>query len=150
FLSHFFIYKGFGVASLLICTFFFVSGINLLFNRKVFSIWRNLKYVTVGLLVLSVSLAFIFASGNFRFGGGVGNMISDSLTGALGNVGTAALLLVVALAYFIWQFNPAFNLPAKKEQPLPAAEEAAGEEEDDDDEQEDDKTGAGKAAMPPV
>ena len=149
FLSHFFIYKGFGVASLLICTFFFVSGINLLFNRKVFSIWRNLKYVTVGLLVLSVSLAFIFASGNFRFGGGVGNMISDSLTGALGNVGTAALLLVVALAYFIWQFNPAFNLPAKKEQPQPAAEEAAGEEEEDD-EQEDDKTETGKAVLPPV
>ena len=47
--SHFFIYKGFGIASLLICTFFFVVGTNLLFNRKVFSIWRNLKYVTIGL-----------------------------------------------------------------------------------------------------
>src|SRR5690606_24849278 len=65
------------------------------------------------------------------------------------NVGTAALLLVVALAYFIWQFNPAFNLPAKKEQPLPAAQEAAGEQEEDD-EQEDDKTGTGKAVLPPV
>ena len=31
FISHFFIYKGFGVASLLICTFFFIVGINLLF-----------------------------------------------------------------------------------------------------------------------
>ncbi|MGZ5221981.1 MAG: DNA translocase FtsK 4TM domain-containing protein, partial [Chitinophagaceae bacterium] len=57
--SHFFIFNCFGVASLLICTFFFVVGTNLLFNRKVFSIWRNLKYVTVGVLVLSVSLAFI-------------------------------------------------------------------------------------------
>ena len=40
--SYFFIENGFGIASLLICTFFFVVGINLLFRRKVFSIWRNL------------------------------------------------------------------------------------------------------------
>lgn len=117
-ISHFFIYKGFGIASLLICTFFFVVGVNLLFKRKVFSIWRNLKYVTVGLLVLSVSLAFIFARGTFPFGGGVGNMISDMLTGALGNFGTSALLLVVGFGYIIWQFNPSFNLPEKKKEIL--------------------------------
>ncbi len=115
-MAHFFIYKGFGVAALLICTFFFVVGVNLLFNRKVFSIWRNLKYVTLGLLVLSVSMAFIFQSqsNSFPFGGGVGAMINRWLVGALGNVGTAAVLLVLALGYFIWQFNPAFNLPARK------------------------------------
>jgi DNA segregation ATPase FtsK/SpoIIIE, S-DNA-T family len=111
--SHFFIYKGFGIASMLICTFFFVVGTNLLVNRKVFSIWRNLKYVTIGLLVLSVSLAFVF-SGEFPFGGGVGAMISNWLMGVFGTVGTAALLLVVAFAYIIWQFNPSFNIPAKK------------------------------------
>ena len=66
--SHFFIYRGFGIASLLFCTFFFVVGINLLMRRKVFSIWRNLRYVTVGLLVLCVSLAFIFGNSNFPFG----------------------------------------------------------------------------------
>jgi S-DNA-T family DNA segregation ATPase FtsK/SpoIIIE len=112
--SYFFIVKAFGVASLLICTFFFVVGINLLVNRKVFSIWKNLKYVTIGMLVLSVSLSFIFSNSDFYFGGGVGNMVSEWLTDALGNVGTAALLLVVGLAYIIWQFNPSFNLPAKK------------------------------------
>ncbi|MET0634737.1 MAG: DNA translocase FtsK [Chitinophagaceae bacterium] len=122
YIAHFFIYKGFGVASLLICTFFVVVGTNLLFNRKVFSIWRNLKYVTIGLLVLSVSLAFVFSGFEFKFGGDVGNMISRWLTGMLGTFGTAVLLLVVAFAYIIWQFNPAFNLPAKKI-PLPVNEE---------------------------
>lgn len=115
FLSDLFIAKGFGIAALLICTFFFVVGINLLFKKKVFSIGRNLKYVTIGLLVLSVSLAFIFYGVDFPFGGGVGKMIVDWLTGALGNLGTAALLLVLALAYVIWQFNPAFNFPGRKE-----------------------------------
>lgn len=122
--SHFFIFKAFGVASLLICTFFFVVGVNLLFNRKVFSIWRNLKYVTIGLLVLSVSLAFVFGGSEFSWGGGVGRMISSWLVGVFGTIGTAAILLVVAFGYFIWQFNPSFNLPAKQS---PAEKEETGE-----------------------
>jgi DNA segregation ATPase FtsK/SpoIIIE, S-DNA-T family len=130
--SHFFIFKAFGIASLLICTFFFVIGVNLLFNRKVFSIWRNLKYVTVGVLVLSISLAFVLSGSEFRFGGGVGVMISDWLIGIFGNVGTAALLFVVALAYIIWQFNPSFNLPAKK---IDETEPAVEDEEEIDEEE---------------
>ena len=130
--SHFFIYKGFGVASLLICTFFFVVGVNLLFNRKVFSIWRNLKYVTLGLVVLSVSLAFVFASSDFRFGGGVGDMINRWLIGALGTVGTGAVLLLLAIVYFIWQFNPTFNLPAKKEESIAEEENTESEVEKED------------------
>ncbi|MBL7729859.1 MAG: DNA translocase FtsK [Chitinophagaceae bacterium] len=127
-ISHFFIFKAFGIASFLICTFFFVVGVNLLFRRKVFSIWRNLKYVTVGLLVLSVSLSFLFAKSAFPFGGGVGDMINRQLTGVLGTIGTAAVLLLLALGYFIWQFNPAFNLPVKKNQ---AADTEAGEQTDE-------------------
>ena len=140
YISHFFVYKGFGIAALLFCTFFFVVGVNLLFKRKVFSIWRNLKYVTIGLLVLSVSLAFVFGGGNdqFPFGGGVGNMISKWLTGIFGTIGTAALLVLVALGYIIWQFNPAFNLPErKKADALPVAvpeEETTAEEETEEEE----------------
>ena len=37
-ISHFFIFKAFGIASFLICTFFFVVGVNLLFRRRVFYI----------------------------------------------------------------------------------------------------------------
>ena len=113
--SHFFIYKGFGIASLLIVTFFFVVGTNLLLNRKVFSIWRNLKYVTIGLLVLSTSLAFVLSGSDFPFGGGTGVMISRWLVGIFGTIGTAALLVVVAFAYFIWQFNPTFQAPGRKQ-----------------------------------
>jgi S-DNA-T family DNA segregation ATPase FtsK/SpoIIIE len=119
YISHFFVYRGFGVASLLFCTFFFVVGINLLFNRKVFSIWRNLKYVTFGLLIASVAFAFMLPSHyeggyEFPFGGRVGNMVNNWLTGFLGSVGTGALLLVVGASYLIWQFNPVFRMPRRK------------------------------------
>jgi S-DNA-T family DNA segregation ATPase FtsK/SpoIIIE len=113
--SYFFIKQGFGAASLLICTFFFVVGVNLLFSQKVFSVWRNLRYVIVGVLVICVSLAFISGNSRFSYGGGVGQMISDSLVRVLGNIGTAALLLVAFLAYIIWQFNPVFRLPKKSQ-----------------------------------
>ena len=116
FASYFFISNGFGIASLFICTFFFVVGVNLLFNRKVFSIWRNLKYVTIGMLVISVILSFIFQKADLWFGGAggyTGKMISDWLVGFLGNVGTGALLFVMLLGYIIWQFNPSFDLKQK-------------------------------------
>ena len=113
--SHFFFYKAFGLASFLICTFFFVVGVNLLFRQRVFSIWRNLKYVTIGVTVLSVSLSYIFRSSEFSFGGGVGNLIKTELEGIFGVVGTGAVLFLVAAVYIIWQFNPSFKLPAKKE-----------------------------------
>ncbi len=112
-ISHLFIFNGFGIAAFLICTFFFVVGVNLLFRTRVFSIWRNLKYVTVGLLVLSVSLSFLFSDSDFPFGGAVGNFINNKLTGAVGTIGTGVILLILAIAYIIWQFNPAFNLAGK-------------------------------------
>ncbi len=117
--SHLFIRQGFGIASMLFCTFFFVAGINLLVNRKVFSIWRNLRYVTVGLVIASVSLAFVFSSFAFPFGGEVGTMINTWLENFLGFLGTAVLLLVLVVSYLIWQFNPSFTLPQRKEALIP-------------------------------
>lgn len=128
YMSHFFIYRGFGIASMLFCTFFFVVGVNLLVNRKVFSIWRNLKYVTIGLLIVSVTFSFLFSSAAFPFGGRVGDMISNWLSNFLGSLGTAALLLVVGISYLIWQFNPTFAIPERKSKVTPAGEEQEDEE----------------------
>lgn len=123
--SHFFIYNGFGLASFLICTLFFVVGANLLFKRKYFSISRNLRYVLVGLLFFSVTFSFLLPADDFPWGGAVGNLVSAWLVNFLGWTGTAVLLAVTGLAYFIWRFNPVFSLPAKKVATIPV--EAAAE-----------------------
>src|SRR5215831_9307622 len=47
--SHKFISDGFGVASFLFCSLFFVIGVNLLFTKKIFNIARNLRYIIIGL-----------------------------------------------------------------------------------------------------
>src|SRR5947209_4271332 len=132
YVSYGLINNGFGLASFLFCTFFFVLGVNLVFGKKVFSISRNLKYVTFGLVIASTTLGFIFPAhaASFYWGGAVGDMISNWLIGFLGMIGTAALLLVVGISYLIWQFNPSFQVPEWKLRT--ASAEAATEQEDEE------------------
>jgi DNA segregation ATPase FtsK/SpoIIIE, S-DNA-T family len=111
YISHFFFYKGFGLASYFICSFFFMTGSNWLFSRQYFSIRRNLRYVFIGLIYLSTTLAFVCRGAAFPWGGALGNMTSDWLVRFLGKIGTACVLFAAALSYFIWRFNPEFKLP---------------------------------------
>ena len=86
FLSEVFIRKGFGVASYLICTLFFVVGVNLFFGKKVFSVSRNIKYLIVGLPVLSVAASVIFNKAAFPWGGAAGDMVKDWLYKTIGEI----------------------------------------------------------------
>jgi len=113
FVSHLFIYSGFGVASFLFCTFFFVCGVNLLAGRKVFSVARNLRHVLLGTLLLSVLFAFLMRGASFPWGGAAGELAESWLSGFLGRLGAGMLLGVGILSYVIWQFNPSFRLPAR-------------------------------------
>ncbi|WP_152269098.1 FtsK/SpoIIIE family DNA translocase [Agriterribacter humi] len=115
YISHIFFYKGFGLSSYLFCIFFFIMGVNLLFGERIFSPWRNFRYIVVGLIFFSTALAFITQGNGFPWGGETGNITSNWLSGLLGKIGTAALLLVGGFSYFIWRFNPSFSLPAKKQ-----------------------------------
>ncbi|OQP65177.1 cell division protein FtsK [Niastella vici] len=111
YISHLFFYKGFGAASFMFCSLFFVIGVNALLGSKIFSLWRNVRYVIVGLLFFSVVFSFVFRSSSFAWGGAVGNLCSDWLVRMIGSVGTGALLLLGGLAYIIWRFNPVFKAP---------------------------------------
>jgi DNA segregation ATPase FtsK/SpoIIIE, S-DNA-T family len=136
YISHFFFYKGFGLASYFVCTFFFVFGANLLFGKKIFSLKRNLKYIITGLVFFSVVLAFVTKGAAFAWGGAVGEIISDWLEKFLGTIGTAAVLMIGGFAYFIWRFNPVFSVPkiSKKKITVPAADSLnnTGDEATDD------------------
>ena len=112
YISHLFINKGFGLASFLFCSFLFVTGINLLFNKKIFSIPRNIKYLVSGILLFSLSFAFVFNGFQFPFGGEIGKQLSVWTVGLIGKVGTSILILVAFLSYMIWRFNPVLHIPA--------------------------------------
>ena len=114
YVAHIFIYNGFGIASYLFCTFFFVLGINLLFGKKIFSLIRNLRYVIIGLVVMSMAMAFITPSSDFSWGGAVGELLNNWFVKWIGNVGTGSLLAITVFSYVIWRFNPTFKWPEKK------------------------------------
>lgn len=107
--SDLFFRSGFGIASYLFCTFFFVVGVNLFAPKKIFSVSRNIRYVIIGLLVISISASFLTDGHPFPWGGAVGDMGSHWLQQMIGKIGTAAVLLVAALSYIIWRFNPSFE-----------------------------------------
>ncbi|MEO8173678.1 MAG: DNA translocase FtsK 4TM domain-containing protein, partial [Sediminibacterium sp.] len=114
YVAHGLIYKGFGLASFLFCTTFFVLGVNLLFGKKIFSLLRNLKYVLVGLLVISMTLSFAARGNDFSWGGAVGELLTEWSIKWIGNVGTGAVLFLAMFSYFIWRFNPVFKVPEWK------------------------------------
>ena len=138
FISEIFIRHGFGIASFLFCTTFFVFGINLFFGKKVFSGFRNIKYLIVGLPLLSVAASAAFKGNPFPWGGAAGDMMRDWMYKTLGEIGTVAILGVAVLSYIIWRFNPVFKLPAKKgsievdENLVPVAEDITEKVEWDD------------------
>ncbi|MDB5232530.1 MAG: cell division protein FtsK [Chitinophagaceae bacterium] len=138
YIAHLFIYKGFGIAAFLFCTFFFVLGVNLLFGKKVFSLARNLKYMLAGLLVFSVALAFFTEHNAFSFGGAAGELMESWLVKWIGKVGTGCLLFVAVFSYVIWRFNPTFKLPERKIKPAvidePLNPAFSSDELDEDDE----------------
>lgn len=126
YISHIFFYKGFGLASFMFCSLFFVIGVNALLAAKVFKIWRNVRYVIVSLVFFSIVFSFIGRGSSFAWGGAVGDMCTDWFVRMIGSVGTAALLLVAGLAYIIWRFNPKFKMPAAKPKtPEPALKDVA-------------------------
>jgi DNA segregation ATPase FtsK/SpoIIIE, S-DNA-T family len=114
FVAHNLVFNGFGVASIILATFFFVLGVNLFFSKPVFSLSKNVKYVLVSLLIISTSLSFVTAQSQLSWGGAVGNYINKWMNATIGNLGTGLVLLMLYFIYFIWKFNPQFKLPEKK------------------------------------
>ena len=131
YISEIFIRRGFGLASYLLCTFFFIVGVNLFFGKKVFSIARNIKYLVIGLPLLSVTLSVLLNGSTFPFGGSAGDSSREWLYRTIGQVGTLAILAVSVLGYIIWRFNPVFSLPGKRDivQDVDEEVEPASEEE---------------------
>ena len=111
FVAYQMMFNGFGIAAYLFCTFFFVLGVNLFFTKPIFSLWRNLRYVLLGLLVLSTCFAYLTPNTTFSWGGALGEYSSSWLTKWVGVFGTGAILFIAGFSYIIWRFNPSFNVP---------------------------------------
>jgi S-DNA-T family DNA segregation ATPase FtsK/SpoIIIE len=131
YVSHSIFYYGFGLASYIFCVFFFVLGVNLVFGKQVFNLLRNLKYILVGVFILSVSFAFLTDSHPFPWGGATGEYVAGWMVKVIGNFGTGAIIAFAIFSYIIWRFNPKFELPKWEKAPLNNEDGAWHEEKND-------------------
>ncbi len=103
-ISNFFMYEGFGIAAFSIAILIGLSGIYLFFNLKLKSL---LNYWIWGLVMMiwTATVLGFFAHQNALLGGRVGFETNDFLQDYLGFIGTALLLLFVAIVYLVIRLN---------------------------------------------
>ena len=114
YISHLFIWNGYGLTAFLTLPFIFSYGINRLVEKKILPTFRIFKHCFALTLILAPALAFIFQNKSFPYGGAFGIYINDILLGYLGQIGTGALMISGILGYLIATFN--FNFKREEKQ----------------------------------
>ncbi len=129
--STIFLNHWFGIAGFLFPFMLLVLGLSF-FKLHVFNTWRTLKISLAGIILLSVSLGFIFGKINDFLGsgpgGGHGYFISQWLNASLGKTGTGFLLLLLILGFLIFSYKNTLPLLKKIFHNLNKNPDASGSE----------------------
>lgn len=113
-ISNLFIYKWFGLPSLILVFLLFVYGLALL-GLKLFKLLRVTKYGLLIMIWSSVTLGFLMPTEAFQYGGGHGIAISAWLSALIGEPGALALLIAIGIGLVILIFRiTALNLKSGK------------------------------------
>jgi len=91
-ISHFFVYKGFGIASLIFTFLFFITGLKLFLSLQNVGLLRKWIWGLVFIIWISITLGF-FAESSPLLGGLVGYEMNDFLQDYTGKFGVFLLLL---------------------------------------------------------
>jgi len=105
--SHFFIYKGFGIASIIITFLLFISGLSLFFSLEKKGNLKKWIWGLVFMIWISIALGF-FAKTKPLLGGLVGYEMNDFLQDYTGKIGVFLLLLfgLVIILVRLFGFTP--------------------------------------------
>lgn len=111
--SHFFMYKAFGLSSFLVVPVLFVYGLQKVVERKFINVASfNAKWLFV-MVWSSLVLAFVFSDKLFFMGGGFGYFVNAAIGNYVGSAGLVALLAFSMLTFLVLIINLSFKLPAK-------------------------------------
>jgi len=106
-----FVYKGFGIASLLFSVCFAAIGIKLLTQFDPIPIGKTLRYTFFGLIWIALFTGFVFTNSWQIVGGSFGHFGFLYLKGLLGTVGTGLFLVSYILVFAVAVFNIKFYQP---------------------------------------
>lgn len=102
--SHLFIYRGFGIASFIFSGLIFLSGIYVLLDIKKARLWRHWFWGVLIVIWTSVLFGFLSAN-NPILGGTIGFEMNDLIQDYMGKIGTALLLLLGLITYLAVRFK---------------------------------------------
>ena len=103
-LSHFFIYKGFGLAAFLIVYQFLITGFYIIIKRKISKIIISWNWSLVSMLWLTITLGFLNKK-YALFSGVIGFELNNYLQTFLGKTGLSIVLLFLFFAYLIVRYK---------------------------------------------
>ncbi|MEI7802452.1 MAG: DNA translocase FtsK 4TM domain-containing protein, partial [Bacteroidota bacterium] len=114
YISHLFLWNGYGLTAFLTLPFIFSYGVNRLLQKKIMPTVKIFKHCFALTIILAPAFTFIFQNKTFPYGGAFGIYINDILLSYLGQIGTGTLLSFSILGYLVAVFN--FNFKRKEKQ----------------------------------
>ncbi len=104
-ISHLLVYKGAGIASMVIGMGISAIGMSMIYGKRVVPVLRYMRWISILLLLIAPGLTYIFyvlhdnTFPSFPLGGALGNITIDYLKGLIGNLGTGLILLSTILFF---------------------------------------------------
>lgn len=124
-ISHILVYKGAGIASLVVGIAIASIGLHLIYEKKVVPLLRYLRWVSILLLLIAPILTYFFPDSSFPIGGSLGNITIEYFNGLIGSMGTGMLLLSTVLffvfAIFALDISPLLKKMNEQAQRMKAA-----------------------------
>ncbi|PBQ34914.1 cell division protein FtsK [Sphingobacteriaceae bacterium] len=111
--SHFFMYKGFGVSSFILVPVLCMFGLQKVVQRKLINVGSfNAKWLFF-MVWSSLVFSYIFSEKLFFMGGGFGYFMNAKIVNYVGSFGLIALIAFSMLTFLVLSINLSFKLPAK-------------------------------------
>lgn len=107
-MSHWFIFKGFGIASFIFSFLLFVIGVRLLLNIRLLPLRKTLAVSLIAIVWFSVFFG-LFSSNVTFLGGAFGFFIDDWLRASLGGFGAFLFVTILLFIKVVALFNPDFK-----------------------------------------
>ena len=109
-IAHFFLFKTFGLASILLIPLFYLAAIKVIFKREIYSVdrlsWQVIFYMIWGSLIAGFLVYQLDLP--HSLGGGIGYFVNEKLTQLIGYLSIFVILFAgLVFAILFYQWNPA-------------------------------------------
>ncbi|MDX1942744.1 MAG: DNA translocase FtsK [Saprospiraceae bacterium] len=107
--SNMFFYWGFGLPSFLFIYILSQFGLGLIWRAPLKRYIHRVRSAVLWLVLLSVTLGFLFGGAGFPWGGAFGDAVSQWLLNFVGTLGLIVFILFSIAGIVVWSFNPNFR-----------------------------------------